>query len=101
VEVAEIFVSLRGSNDCEMNVEVSIRLLCISDHFYELMDCVLDLPILMLVEKVTSALDPFGNIAIPKEVVWDRPMIWLVVVARVVLQLECIVSTGGFEDVKL
>ena len=62
MHVAKIGQALFWLHDCEMNVEIAIRLLSRHYHGAEFFYRFLDLSTTLCVEEVTSPLDPFGNI---------------------------------------
>lgn len=91
VEISQVCKSLSRLNHSEMNVEVAIRLLGASNHLHKVLDCSVDIFLILFRQKIARAFDPFRNVRVPKKVIWNGPMGWRVAVTRVPLEFEGIV----------
>lgn len=96
MHVPEIGPSLIGRYDGEMNVKISVLLLGASNIVDELLNCGVDFSIVFLEQEIACAFDPFGDVAIPKQVCGYRPCQGeVLVVRRVPLELKTMVAAGS------
>jgi hypothetical protein len=93
MHVSEVRPSLIRLDYGIMNVQVTVFLLSSSDHLHKLTDCLVNLGVIVVSEKIAGPFDPFGNIAIPEEMKRHRPH-GLVCVDRMPLELEAIISAS-------
>lgn len=101
MQIPQACKALFGGHDGEVDIEISIRLLCYADHVHQLLHGIIDSFVVFPEQEVTGALDPLRNVGIPEQMVWDWPHVWLIVVGRIPFQLKGIVTACRLEDVKL
>ena len=85
----------------KMYIKITILLLCLTNHPHELSHSPIDFCIILPLQKIAGALNPFRNIGIPKQMIWYWPHVWFVVIRWMPLELESIVSTRRLQDVQL
>ena len=64
MHISEIVPSFIRLDYCIMDVQVTVFLLSSSDHLHKLTDCLINLGIIVVSEKIAGSFDPFGDIAI-------------------------------------
>lgn len=100
MHISEVRPPLPGLNHSVVDIQIAIFLLRCLDHIDELADRAVDLGVVLIRQEVASALDPFGDVAVPEKMERHRPH-GLVVVDGVPLQLETVVSACGPNLVEL
>jgi len=100
VQVSEVRKALLGCHNGKMYIQVSVRLGSPPDHVRQFLDSLVQHGVFVCVQRVTSSLDPFPNIRVPEQMVWDRPVVWLIIVWDM-LQLEGVISSSFLHDVQL
>lgn len=73
MEISEICKALSRCYNCEMDIQVTVWLLSRSNHFHQFFPSSVNLCIVLPHPKITCTLNPFRNIRVPKEMVWDWP----------------------------
>ena len=101
MQIPQIRKPLRGLHNREMDIQIPVRLLRLSDHTRQLLNRFIDLIVLFPIEKIAGSLEPFRNVRIPEQVVRHQPDVRLIAVGFVPFQLEGVVPTRLFQDVEL
>jgi len=96
MQIPQVRKPLRRLHNREMNIQIPITLLRLSNHAHQLFDRSINLRILLPVQKIASAFQPLRDIRVPEEMVWDRPHVRLVGVRFMPFELECIIATCLF-----
>lgn len=101
VHISQVGKALPRLNHRVMNIQIAIWMLGRANHLHQFLDCRIDLGVEVIRKQVTGTLDPFGHVGIPELVIWNRIHSGRVRIARVPLELECIVPTCLFQHLKL
>lgn len=62
VEIPQVLKPLFRFYHCKMNIQISVGLLCRSDHSYKVLHCTVNFGVLFLLKKITRSLNPFCDI---------------------------------------
>lgn len=91
MHILQIRPPLPRLNNSIMNIQIPITLLRASNHLNQLSHRGVNLSINLIMEKITSALDPLRYIAVPEEMERNRPH-GFIRVDLMPLQLEAVVA---------
>ena len=96
VHIPEVCPALLRGNHLVMQVQIPVVTLCLTDHLDNLLDCLVEFLVVLILEEVTRRFDPFPAVTVPEEMRRAWPDVRYAVHGMRV-ELEAVIAAGTLE----